>query len=325
MTQPAEAVGGETNAVPSDNLEDIIASHLEADETFLPDEEPAAEQAEEEVSEEEQSDEDLIEAEEIPPIDLPPSWKAEEKERWDNLPRETQEYLSQRESQREKFVQSKAQEAAQARQQAETAALQHLEAHYRQTEQVLSQYAQQFEPQQPDPSLIVTNPQLYAQQEASYRYQVAQQQQLQHQSAQARAEAERAEQALQQQTQQAEIAYLAEHFPEYLSPENGPKLQQELSAIATELGYPPELISQARAQDIIAMHKVATIKAKADKFDALMAKKMEKVRAAKKLPPVATPGVSNPDGVKQRQRNEAESRLRGGSDADLNAYLRTII
>jgi hypothetical protein len=40
---------------------------------------------------------------------------------------------------------------------------------------------------------------------------------------------------------------IVEQFPEYADPTTGPKLQQELSAVARELGYPPELIGQARA------------------------------------------------------------------------------
>jgi hypothetical protein len=40
------------------------------------------------------------------------------------------------------------------------------------------------------------------------------------------------------------------------------------------------------------MKKVAEFKVKADKYDALQSKKMEKVRAAKGLPRVATPGVA---------------------------------
>lgn len=324
-TQPNEAVASDSPVESTDNLESILAAHFEAEEE-VPEEatEETAEQAETEEVAEEGAENEEIEAE-LPPIDLPTSWKAEEKEHWETLPRETQEYIAQRESQREKFVQSKAQEAAQARQHAEQQALEALQQHYAQTEQVLQQYAQQFEPRQPDPSLIVTDPQAYAQQEAAYRYNLAQRQQTQQAAEQARSEAERAAMALEQQERQAEVAYLSEHFPEYLDAERGPQLQQELSAIANELGYPPELISQARAQDIIAMHKVATFKSKADKYDALMASKMEKVRSAKQLPKVAAPGVSRADTAEQRSRNDAHSRLRGGGDAELNAYLKTII
>jgi hypothetical protein len=82
------------------------------------------------------------------------------------------------------------------------------------------------------------------------------------------------------------------------------------------------LIAEARATDIIAMRKVAELKAKADKYDALQAKKMEKVRAAKGLPRVATPGV--PQGAEQTRlaRKDAafERAKTSGGQARVEAF-----
>jgi hypothetical protein len=103
-------------------------------------------------------------------------------------------------------------------------------------------------------------------------------------------------QHLAQQAEQAEHAeqarIITEQFPEYADPTTGPELRQKLSSVAKELGYPDELIGQARATDILAMRTAAEWKAKASKYDALQAKKMEKVRAAKGLPKQVKPGVS---------------------------------
>jgi hypothetical protein len=63
------------------------------------------------------------EAGEPQPIAAPVSWTAEEKARFGELPREVQETITRREGEREKFVQSKASEAAQARQTAERDAI----------------------------------------------------------------------------------------------------------------------------------------------------------------------------------------------------------
>src|SRR5690349_18265022 len=63
------------------------------------------------------------EGEAAKPIDPPVSWTAEEKEHFKTLPPEVQETLSRREAEREKFVQSKATEAATARQAAEREAI----------------------------------------------------------------------------------------------------------------------------------------------------------------------------------------------------------
>jgi hypothetical protein len=82
------------------------------------------------------------------------------------------------------------------------------------------------------------------------------------------------------------------------------------------LGYPPELIGQARATDIIAMREVSKLKAKADKYDALMSKKMQGVRAAKDLPRVAKPGAAQaPGAARQNQYAKDREALRQGDAA----------
>jgi hypothetical protein len=109
---------------------------------------------------------------------------------------------------------------------------------------------------------------------------------------------------------------LADQLPDYLDPSNGPKLQQELGSIALELGYSAEQIAEARAPDILAMHKASQWKAKAAKYDTLMAKKMETVRAAKDLPKVAKPGVAQPKGAAANQRYQADRQAMKSGDAE---------
>lgn len=318
-TQPEAAVGSET-PVSEPTLEEVLAQHLDEPEEVTDEvatEEVAAEDAE--LTDEE------AEAVELPPIDLPSSWKAEEKERWDALPRDTQEYLTQRESQREKFVQSKAQEAAQAKRQAETQALTFMQQHYEQTAQKLQQFEQQFAVPQPDPSLLVTDPHSYAQQLQAYQYYTAQREQAQREAGQAQQQAQYAEQQLLQREQEEFYNELSEKLPEFFDAERGPDLQKKLTATAAELGYPPELIQSARPVDILAMQKVATALEKASKYDALMASRMQKVRDAKSKPNMAVPGAARTEGTAQREKNAAVNALRGGGDAELNAYLKTLI
>lgn len=64
------------------------------------------------ASGEDDAGQDEPEPEAAPAIAPPASWTAEEKERFKQLPPETQAYLAQRESQREQFVSQKANEAA---------------------------------------------------------------------------------------------------------------------------------------------------------------------------------------------------------------------
>ena len=98
--------------------------------------------------------------------------------------------------------------------------------------------------------------------------------------------------------------------------------EQELASIARELGYSDDLIASAGAHDILAMKKVAELKAKADRWDALQRKKMETVRAAKALPKVAKPGTAQPKGAAQNERYQADrQRMKAGDrDATLRIF-----
>ncbi len=76
--------------------------------------EPAAEAAVEDAApaEEAEAPGETQESEAETPIDAPRSWKAEEKERFKALPRETQEYLAERERDRDRELNRSQQEAA---------------------------------------------------------------------------------------------------------------------------------------------------------------------------------------------------------------------
>jgi hypothetical protein len=318
MTQPAEAVGGEANTPAAETPQEYF-EQMAADEFGIQEEEeptdPEAEQPEAEAEDETDIEE---EADDLPPIDAPVSWDAEAKEKFAELPRDVQEYVAKREGERERFVQSKSQEAARAKQEA----VQQATSELAQIEQAYAQHFQQLaenlQPQRPNPALLQHDPAAFYAQQAAYEDAVAQQRQLQQRSSEYAQQA----QARQQQIEQAELAeqhrIIVEQFPEYADPTMGPKLQQELSGIARELGYPPELIAQARAADIIAMKKVSDLKAKADKYDALMSKKMEKVRAAKGLPRVAKPGVAQGgDQLRARSAQAAIETARTAKNRDV--------
>jgi hypothetical protein len=154
----------------------------------------------------------------------------------------------------------------------------------------------------------------YAQQ-AQYESAVAQQRELQQTAQQYAQQAQQREQQAEQARLSREHQAIVEHFPEYADPTTGPQLQRELSSVAKELGYPDELIGQARAADILAMRKAAQWRADSLKLQALNAKKMEKVRAAKGLPKVAKPGVSHtPDQLRAGSANNAMETLLTSKD-----------
>jgi uncharacterized protein YbbK (DUF523 family) len=317
MTHPATPeVGGEEPSVELDARETFenIASEWLGEE---PEQEPAEGEGDEPETTDE-ADDDLeleAEADDLPPIEAPVSWDAEAKEVFANLPREAQEIVTKREAERERFVQQKSQDAARARQETERVALQQLAQIEQTYAQQFQQVAQQITPQRPDPAMLQYDPQGFYAQQANYENALAQQQQLQHQAQAYAHQAAEREHLIAQQEAAQEQQIVAEHFPEYLDPTTGPALRQELSTVARELGYPSELIEQARATDIIAMKKVADLKRDADKYRALMAKKMEKVRAAKGLPKVAKPGMAVPaDRARQNRANAAWERTKSATN-----------
>lgn len=299
MTQEATPVGGE--ATPAEPTAEEYGKALAEDVFGIdPEEDPAPVEGEELDTLDEPEGEE--EADDLPPIDPPVSWDADAKAKFAELPRDAQEVIAKRETEREKFVQQKSQEAAQARataaQQAQ-AELAQMNAAYAQQ---LQEIAQSVMASEPDPMLQVSDPVAYAQQMRAYQQANAQrtqaQQLAQQHAQQAQALAFQAEQA--NHAEQHRI--IVENFPEYADPTTGPELQRKLSAVAKRIGYSDELIGQARASDILAMREVASAFDKADKYDALQKSKMQKVREARGKPPVsARPGVAqSPDSSRAR-------------------------
>jgi hypothetical protein len=310
MTQEATPVGGEATPVEPTNAADYF-TQLAEEQFGVTDEEeqPAEGEQAEPDSAEEAEDEPTVEEEvdDLPPIEAPVSWDAEAKAKFAELPRDAQEVIAKRESEREKFVQSKSQEAARAKQEAEQAAIQQVAAYEAQVAQQLSQYAEQIAPQRPDPRLLQHDPQAFYALQADYEAKVAQQRELQQQSQQYAQQAQLRAQQIAQAEAAEQHRIIVDSFPEYADPTTGPELQRKLTAVAKELGYPDELIGQARATDILAIRQAAEWKADAEKYRALQKTKMEKVRAAKGLPKVATPGVSQ--GTEQLRARSAQSAL----------------
>ena len=281
---------------------------------FYNEDKPAeGDQAEQEPDAAEAGEESEAQEEEAPapePIAAPNSWSKDAKETFAKLEalgpegRALAETIAQREADREKFVQTKSREAATTRQTVETEARTALttimDNHARAMEQFLPPL-----PEMPNPKLLQTgDPQhrdLYYSQRAAYDYANAQREQIAQQVDQARHQANLISQHQYQAEIQQEHEALAEVFgDEWSEPSSRAKLLENLQPIAAELGYPMEVMAQARAADIIALRRIGEIKserdelrAKADKYDQLMKRKMQPVRAAKQqLPPAARPGAA---------------------------------
>ena len=305
-TQPEAAVGNEApapveaeTANPFEEMAEEFLGPDEPDEIEEELEEAAADEAEAET------DEDEVEAveEELPPIDAPNSWDSEAKEEFKKLPRALQETVQKREAERERFVQVKSQEAAQAQRNASIEAMKVAEAIKAEAVEHLQRYAQQFEVKPPSAELFQRDPVAYAQQLEVYQNATAQRE-----AAQRDAEKFRAEQA---QIQQARAAHEAQAFhqqlqaevPEAFDPSTGQEVLKELAATAELLGFDPNQISDVTA--IKALKVTSEWKTKAEKYDALMKKQMERVRSGKTPPPIAKPGTARLPEQTRKARGDA--------------------
>ena len=310
MTQPIEAVGGDGNpaeANPATAFEDIAADML-GEEEDAPEESEDEEEADEAEPEADELEDDSEEDDEpeTPAIDPPNSLTAEEKEAFKKLPREAQEFTARRIGELEKGFQSKAQEAAQAREAARTEALRFAEQLKAEAVEQLNHYAKQLEVNRPDPRLLRTNPDAYAQQLEVYEYAKAQREEAQQLAAQHQAQREQYQAELQKQEAETFRQRLQTELPEAYDPVSGQSFINELAATAKELDYDDDAINRASIEELKALKIAAAWKAKADKFDKAMAKKMERVRAGKAPPPIAKPGVAKtPQQGRKAQADQA--------------------
>lgn len=284
-TTPEEEVGSAEPTDTQDAFEQMA-------EEFFPDEPEGEEsdEAEPETGEDEAEIDDEQEDEELPDIDPPVSLTAEEKEEFKTLPREAQEILVRRVGALEKGFQSKAQQAANAERNAQQAALEQLAQIERNYSQQFQQIAQQFTAQRPDPRLLTSDPQTYSQQLYAFEQAEAQRQYAQQQAEAYAQQAAQREEQIERETQQREAQILSENLPGFFDPQTGSELRRKLTDAAKAMGYSDELITNANAQDILAMNIAAEWKAKADQLDKLNKSKMQKVRSAKGK--MATPGMA---------------------------------
>lgn len=331
MTQPNEAVSG-----PEPTLEDRLSAALndEATQEEAPAEIPEEEQEitdEAEEPEAEAEEEPEVEAEDLPPIDPPVSWTAEEKAKFAELPRDLQETLTRREGEREKFVQTKAQEAAQKERVAMKQAAEYISQVEADAAAQLETLATQFAVPEPDMALMASDHPgdraLFAQQAAAYKKWQAQLGTASAAIQEARERQAQYQAMIQQHEQEQFRQRLVTELPEFFDEAKGPALREQLTATGKALGLTEQELHEANASGIVALSKASEWKAKADKYDRLMAKQMERVRAGKdKLPPVSKPGVAKGPGAKVNSQYAAdrEAMKRGDKDAELRV-LRAVI
>lgn len=274
---------------------------------------------ESELAETDFEDEGEGESEPETVIAAPVSLTADEKANFAQLQPEAQRMIADIEARRNGDVQKVTTRAAEAQRAADQAAA-NADAHFKavyaeQMRQVVSVYA----PQPPDPDMAQYDPQGYIAADAKYRAATAQHDQIMQRVAQMEAQSLAHNQQAEAQAMQAEWRDVAADLPEAQDPSQWQALLQRLTPLAVELGYPMELIEQAGPKDIRAIKRYAAIKEKADKYDAAMAKRMQRVRSAKTV----KPGQGMAAG--QGNRTAIHQAVQSGSVDDAAAALSKIL
>jgi len=297
--EEAAAVGGDPVEPTTDAPEAVVdLPEVSPEGELYPDERQDGEDAGEQPIEDEPNEP------EAPAIDAPHSWKAEDKERWNAVPREVQEIIARRETEIARGMTEKSREVEKVKTETVAQAATEISAFRMEQARAIEALAAQFMPQPPDQRLAFSDdPQhhvLYNQQRAYYEQAVAQQQQLQLAARHEMGEAQRIEQELEGQARAADDAKLREAYPEYFDEsEAGQKVQAELKSIADELGY-SELWDQRNAADVLALRTAAGYKRDALKWrshDRNQRNPNGTYRAQRAVPPISKPGTTRAGGV----------------------------
>lgn len=299
----------------ADPVEPTELAQADADPETAPSEEPEAAEPEET----------------LPPIDPPRSWTKAEKERFQSLPRETQEYLHAREQERERDFRRSQNEIADQRKA--------IEAERQKAEQARKEYEAKL------PTLMQTLQETgpfgdirnmadleRLQQEDPFRFQAYQLHQWKLQAAQAEQAEVKARQEHEQQSQwaqhvQKENELAAEYIPELADKVKGQTLTQRVATeLLPELGFKDsELADLASGKQGLSIydHRVQRLLADAVKLRDIQS--APKAVATKPIPPVQRPGTAKTTNVGAAQQIQALQKqlanASGNKAAEIGAQL----
>lgn len=246
---------------------------------------------------------------ETPAIDAPTSLNAEEKARFAQLPPEAQRLIAEVENRRNGQVQEATTKASEAQRAADLRAAQ-ADAHARAIyAQQLKAFADHLAPQMPDPALAQTDPATYIAMKAQYDAAKAQHDDFVQQVQALQTDAET-------QMTEAEIAERDRHLmsiPEVQNEQTRNAFFEKSIGIAKELGLDLSGLNNATASEWKALRQVSDWKEKADKYEAAMARQMQRVREGKKLK-TTKPNAAKPSSSEGRGLKDARQRLKQSGD-----------
>lgn len=242
-------------------------------------------------------------------IDAPVSLTAEEKAGFANLTPEAKRYVADLEARRAVQVQTATTKAADAQRHYESAAARaDAEAQGRFAKQ-LTAFADKLAPQRPDPALAQTNPAAYIAQQAQYEAAAAQHQELVQQVQTLGTDAQEA-------MSQAEIAQRDRELmalPEVANEATREAFFSKAIEEGKKLGLDMSQLGHATAAEFKALREIATLREKAEKWDAASARQMQRVRDAKKSK-TTRPNAAQPSSAEGRGYRESRERLRQSGD-----------
>lgn len=246
---------------------------------------------------------EATEQDQNPPIEPPRSWTKEAKDRWATLPRETQEYLAQREQERDRGLRQSQNEIAEARKaaQAEREAVEKARKDYEAKLPALMQALQDANAGQFSDIRTIDDVTKLAQ-EDPFRY--LQWQAHQSKMAAVQSEMDKANKERETETQSKWAKHVQDEsarFAESLS-EADQKRLEELNRAAPdflkERGFTPqELTDLANGKDKLSIwdHRVQSLILDGMKYQALQKAPPKAVQ--KPVPPVQRPGAAQPRGA----------------------------
>jgi hypothetical protein len=257
---------------------------------------------------------DAAEPADLPPIEPPRSWTQAEKERFQSLPRETQEYLHSREQEREREFRRGQNEIAEQRKAIET------------ERQKADQARQEYEAKLPALMQALHESSPFAdiksmadvekmQAEDPFRFQQFQVYQWKMQGVQTELQQAEQRKATEEQTNwarhvQAENARAAELIPELADKTKGPALINRVaSELLPELGFKEsELNDLAAGKSKLSIYDHRIQRLLADSLQLRDIQKAKTTVTAKPVPPVQRPGTARPAGNAASEQIQALTR-----------------
>jgi len=251
-----------------------------------------------------------VEPEKTPPIDPPRFWTSEAKERFNSLPRETQQYIVEREQARDAEVRRTQNETAEQRKayEAKVAEVEKARTEY---EAKLPAIMQMLQNQGEFADIKTFEDVQKLQREDPFRFQSWQLHQMQVQAV--NAEVQQAEQRKAQETQKQaaerktrEHSLLLERAPELADPKKLDAAQKAVVELLRTKGFTDSDFAKIASNELLDDHRLQLALWDAARYADLQKVKVEAVK--KPLPPVQRPGAAAPRGAAASENAQNLSR-----------------